>query len=123
MEPQVLAVLAGILIPIAFFAMIFGIVYLDKKQKLAMIERGMDPRAHKPHPAPYRNLTFGLLLIGSGLGLFIAFMLDHLAFSKFDDNNFFLYIALIAVFGGSGLFVSYRIEKKEVLDKNPEYFA
>ena len=82
-----------------------------------MIERGMNPRAYKPYPAPYRNLTMGLLMIGSGLGLFLSFILEHTAFKNSDDDSFFLYIALIAIFGGAGLFLSYRIEKKEVLDK------
>lgn len=112
-----LGVIAGILIPLGFFTMIFGIVYLNKREKLSMIERGMDPRSYKPQSAPYQNLKWGLLLIGSGIGLFLAFILDHSLFSNMDDETFFLYIALIAIFGGAGLFLSYRIEKKEVLDK------
>lgn len=120
METDNLAILAGILIPTAFFAMVFGIVYLSTRQRLAMIERGMDPRSHKPYPAPYRNLTWGLLLIGAGLGLFFAYLLGQTALR--DGNIFFLYVALVAIFGGAGLFLSYRIEKKEVLDKNPQYF-
>ncbi|MDN5286805.1 MAG: hypothetical protein JWR38_3079 [Mucilaginibacter sp.] len=112
-----LGVIAGILIPLSFFTMIFGIVYMNKREKLAMIERGMDPRSYKPQSAPYQNLKWGLLLIGSGVGLFLAFILAHTAFSYADDEIFFLYIALIAIFGGAGLFLSYRIEKKEVLDK------
>jgi hypothetical protein len=117
METAQLGVLAGILIPLSFFTMIFGIVYLNKREKLAMIERGMDPRSYKPQSAPYQNLKWGLLLIGSGVGLFIAFILAHTLFSYADDEVFFLYIALIAIFGGAGLYFSYRIEKKEVLDK------
>jgi hypothetical protein len=112
-----LAVLIPILVPLGFFAMLFGIVYLNKREKLAMIERGMDPRTYKPQSAPYQNLKWGLLLIGSGVGLFLAFILDHLLYRDLGDENFFLYIALIAIFGGLGLFLSYRIEKKEVLDK------
>lgn len=112
-----LGVLAGILVPMGFFAMIFGIVYLSKREKLAMIERGMDPRSYKPQSAPYQNLKWGLLLIGAGIGLFFAFVLNHTVFSNADDDIFFLYLSLIAIFGGAGLFLSYRIEKKEVLDK------
>jgi hypothetical protein len=117
-----LGVLAGIIIPLSLFAMIFGIVYLNKREKLAMIERNMDPRSYKPQSAPYQNLKWGLLLIGSGLGLFFAFLLAHAVFSNYDDDVFFLYVALIAVFGGTGLFISYRIEKKEVLDKEDQPF-
>lgn len=115
-----LGVLAGILVPLGFFMMIFGVVYLNKREKLAMIERGMDPRTYKPQSAPYQNLKWGLLLIGSGVGLFLAFILDHTAFNYMDDETFFLYIALIAIFGGAGLFLSYKIEKREVLDKEDQ---
>jgi hypothetical protein len=118
METAQLGVLAGILVPLGFFAMIFGIVYLNKREKLSMIERGMDPRSYKPQSAPYQNLKWGLLLIGSGIGLFLAFILDHTIFRYMDDEAFFLYVALIAIFGGAGLILSYRIEKKEVLDKD-----
>ncbi|HEX8018703.1 MULTISPECIES: DUF6249 domain-containing protein [Mucilaginibacter] len=115
-----LGVLAGIIIPLSLFAMIFGIVYLNKREKLAMIERNMDPRSYKPQSAPYQNLKWGLLLIGSGIGLFLAYVLNRGIFNSFDDDVFFLYVALIAIFGGAGLFISYRIEKKEVLDKEDQ---
>jgi hypothetical protein len=106
-----LGVLAGILIPIALFAMIFGIVYLSKRERMAMIERGMDPRRYKPQSAPYETLKGGLLFIGAGLGLLLAFILDDTIFRNNDDITA-LYFALIAIFGGSGLFLSYLIEKK-----------
>lgn len=83
-----------------------------------MIERGMDPRRYKPQSVPFQNLKWGLLLIGAGVGLFLAYTLDHTLFSKvndMDDNgNVAIYFALIAIFGGLGLFASYHIEKKEV---------
>ncbi|MGZ3874441.1 MAG: DUF6249 domain-containing protein [Mucilaginibacter sp.] len=116
-----LGVMVAILVPLALFAMIFGIVYLAKRERMAMIERGMDPRRYKPQTAPFQNLKWGLLLIGSGLGLFFAYLLDHTVFKtvgSFDDDaNVAIYFALIAIFGGAGLFLSYVIEKKEA-DKN-----
>jgi len=37
--------LTGILVPISFFALVLGIVYLAirKKERMAMIEKGIDP--------------------------------------------------------------------------------
>jgi hypothetical protein len=118
MDTGNLGILAGIIVVTSLFAMIFAIVYLYKRERMAMIERGMDPRAYKPQSAPYQNLKWGLLLVGAGVGLFLAYIMDHSIFRSMDDNAFFLYIALIAIFGGGGLFLSYRIEKKEVLDKD-----
>ncbi|MEO3405720.1 DUF6249 domain-containing protein [Mucilaginibacter sp. CAU 1740] len=121
MDTGNLAILMIIIVSLGFFLMMFGIVYLDKREKLALIERNMDPRNYKPQSAPYQNLKWGLLLIGAGLGLFLAFVLDRTAFHYGDNSNiFFLYVSLIAFFGGVGLFVSYRIEKREVLDKEDQ---
>lgn len=121
-----------ILIPLTIFAggfaMVFGIVYLRTKQNMAMIEKGMNPKNRdvRHRPTPYLNLKWGLLLVGSGLGLFLAYMLDNFVLYKvghtgneFNDNdaNIPIYFALIAIGGGLGLITSYRIEKKELLDK------
>ncbi|WP_158825758.1 DUF6249 domain-containing protein [Mucilaginibacter lacusdianchii] len=107
----------GIIICLGLFAMVFGIVYLSRRERMAMIERGMDPRRYKSQPAPYQNLKWGLLLIGAGIGLFLAFVLDRTTFKSTMDDNGAIYVGLVAIFGGIGLFLSYRIEKKEVLDR------
>lgn len=116
-----LGVLVAILVPLALFAMVFGIVYLSKRERMAMIERGMDPRRYKPQSAPFQNLKWGLLLIGAGFGLFLAYILDNTAFSRMgqmnDGSNTAIYFSLIAIFGGLGLLVSYLIEKKDT-EKN-----
>lgn len=121
MDHTDLGVLIPILIPLGCFAMIFGIVYLAKRERMAMIERGMDPRRYKPQSAPFQNLKWGLLLIGAGLGLFLAYILDNTAFSRMgqmnDGGNTAIYFSLIALFGGVGLLVSYLIEKRET-EKN-----
>ncbi|OCX52202.1 hypothetical protein BEL04_11995 [Mucilaginibacter sp. PPCGB 2223] len=99
------------------FAMIFGIVYLHKRERMAMIERGMDPRAYKTQPAPFKYLKWALLLIGTGVGLFLATILTQFVFTKWDTDNPSIHFSLIGIFGGIGLFVSYLIEKKETFDK------
>jgi uncharacterized membrane protein len=117
MDTGNLGIMAGIIISLGFFGMIFGIIYLYKRERMAMIERGMDPRRYKPQSAPYQNLKWGLLLIGAGVGLFLAYTLDRTLFSRTQDDNAAIYFALIAIFGGLGLFASYRVEKKELADK------
>jgi hypothetical protein len=112
MEQGQLAVMIPMVVSVAMFATIFGIFYLRNREKMAMIERGMDPRINTPVNRNY-VLTWGLLLMGSGLGLLLAYVLDcTLAFTQ-DRDNPALYFALIAIFGGLGLFTSYLIEKKE----------
>ncbi|WDF55912.1 DUF6249 domain-containing protein [Mucilaginibacter sp. KACC 22063] len=106
-------VLIPILICLGFFLSVFGIIYLYRRERMAMIERGMDPRRYKQQPQPYQNLKWGLLLIGAGLGLFISFILDRTVFKESMDDNEAIYFSLIAIFGGLGLFISYLVEKKE----------
>jgi hypothetical protein len=119
-----------VLVPITMFAggfaMVFGIVYLKTRQNMAMIEKGMNPKEFANRPAPYKNLKWALLLIGAGIGLFTAYMLDtyviqhEYVVNKFDnttitrtrDNVSAIYFSLIAIGGGLGLFGSYRMEKK-----------
>lgn len=112
-----------VLIPLTIFAggfaMIFGIYYLKTRQNLAMIERNMNPKEFADRPAPYKNLKWALLLIGAGVGLFIAYLLDnYVLLSNYVDRPFDhernvpIYFALIAIGGGFGLFGSYKMEKK-----------
>jgi hypothetical protein len=120
-----------VLIPIVMFAggfaMVFGIVYMKTRQNMAMIEKGMNPKEFANRPTPYRNLKWGLLLVGSGIGLFLAYLLDNYVLNKTGQNAFYdsgrnvpIYFALIGIGGGLGLIGSYRIEKKELLDKKDE---
>lgn len=108
-----------VLIPITMFAggfaMIFGIVYLKTKENMAMIEKGMNPKDKMHRPAPFRSLKWGLLLLGAGLGLLIAFFVDmNLPYSVEPVG---IYFALIAMGGGLGLIGSYFVEKKHWYDK------
>lgn len=114
MDKHQLALMIPIVICTGMFAMIFGIVYLRNRERMAMIERGMNPRKNEENPSALSSiLTWGLLLIGSGLGLFIAYILDNmLPFAK-DQDNIAIYFALIAVFGGAGLYLAYHIQRKD----------
>ncbi len=123
--------LVGILVPLSFFALIFGIMYIRNKENMALIDKGINPRQNNNRPRPFVNLKYGLLMIGSGTGLLFAYLLDTMVLghnvvvhstgiSSKDSDNPAIYFALIAIGGGLGLFYSYRIEKKEWLDKKTE---
>ncbi|MEO6850336.1 MAG: DUF6249 domain-containing protein [Mucilaginibacter sp.] len=119
MSTENLGVMMIIIVSLGFFAMLFGIVYLYKRERMAMIERGMDPRRNKPRSAPFPTLKWGLLFIGAGLGLLLANIISRTVFKTddYDGENVAIYFSLIAIFGGLGLFASFRIEKKETDNK------
>jgi len=108
--------LVAILVPLGGMAMLFGLFYLGNRENMAMIEKGMNPKEFKNRPAPYRNLKWGLLLVGAGVGLFLAYIM-HTYVLHIDDDNPVMYFSLIGICGGLGLIASYWIEKKQTLDK------
>lgn len=109
--------LIPILVPLGGFAMVFGIIYLKTRENMALIEKGMNPKAYANRPAPYRSLKSGLLFLGAGVGLLIAFFLDK---NMGGWNNEALYFSMIAIGGGLGLVGSYAIEKKETLNRSQQ---
>jgi hypothetical protein len=118
MDKNVVVFIVPIVLFICTAAVIFGLRYMSNKERMAMIEKGMDLGVAKAQPQPFKVLKIGLLLIGAGLGLFLAFMIDNIFLNNVDRNdNVAVYFSLIAIFGGLGLFISYLIEKKETLNK------
>lgn len=120
----------AVLIPLGFFLLVFGVVYMFKKENLAMIEKGMNPKQRYSQPAPYKNLKWAMLLIGAGAGLFLAYILDEYVFYRVgsyvvdgvtrtyrDHDNPAIYFALIALGGGIGLFFSYKLEKAWMVER------
>ena len=99
---------------ICLTAMVFGIRYMSNKEKMAMIERGIEPGIKRPSisaPTPFLSLKFGLLMIGLGLGLIIA--LFAVKGANLENREApAIYFGFLGLFGGIGLVVSYLIEKK-----------
>lgn len=83
-----------------------------------MIEKGMNPKEFANRPAPYSNLKNGLLLLGAGIGLALAYIITQ--YILHDEDNPALWFALIGIGGGLGLIASYKVEKREVLDREKQ---
>jgi hypothetical protein len=106
--------LAAILIPLAFFAMVFGVVYISvtarNRERLTLIEKGADPKLFESIKKPSKGgiMKWGLLLIGIGLGFFFAALLDS---SSIIEEGV-AYPSMICLFGGASLLIAYKIEQK-----------
>jgi len=109
-----------IIIP-SMFAAIFALAYLHystrNKERLALIEKGADASIFvkgKTHAAPVWKviiLNVSLLLIGIGIGIFIASIL-HYNLGMAQDVA---YPGTIFLMSGLGLFTGFNMTKK--LDK------
>jgi hypothetical protein len=131
MAHVVIESLIPIFVMLGMFMLIFGVVYIRSRENMALIERGMNPRQETPRPKYFATLKYGLLILGSGLGLMMAYVLDvvimghkvimergiedgNVHWSEINDTREpIIYFALIAIGGGLGLFLSYRAEQKE----------
>lgn len=114
----------GILIPISLFLVIFGIFYLylstRNKERLALIEKGADASifmAGRQRTAPIWKvliLNLALLLMGIGIGVFLALMLT--TYSDLREDG--VYPACIFFMAGAGLFAGYTMTKNIDKEEN-----
>ena len=110
----------GILIPISFFLAVFGVIYLylstRNKERLALIEKGADASIFmrgRKHTSPIWKvllLNLALLLMGIGVGVFIATILYE--YTTLGDA---VYPGTIFIMAGLSLFVGFN--KTKDLDK------
>lgn len=105
---------AEIFIPLSFFAVVFGIVYLylssRNKERLALIEKGADASiftrgAGRSPIWKVIILNMALLLMGIGTGLLIATLVDE--YSSIENDG--IYPAIVFLTAGAGLLVGFKM--------------
>jgi len=102
----------GVMIPIiGIIGAIFIVIYLRKFQnieRMAIIDKGLDPALFKVERSAAGTLRAALLLIGAGIGLLLGYWLDV----TFDMQEV-AYFSMLFIFGGLGLGMAYMIEEKK----------
>ncbi len=99
-----------------FFSMVFGIRYLENKEKMAMISRGL-ALPIKPKSSLFKTLRFSLVLIGGSLGFLTAMFFKNWFFANSSEDEVTgLFISLSALGAGFGLFCAYYWERKHPSD-------
>lgn len=114
----------ALLIPISFFLVIFAITYLyfstRNKERLALIEKGVDAGIFFKGKGQYDIATwkiilinFAVLLMSVGTAIFLASILVN----AFNIDEEVAYPGTIFLMAGAGLLVGFnmtkRLEKKE----------
>lgn len=98
-----------ILILVAFFALIFGVVYLliRLKERLALIRSGANATIFDSSKQP-SSLKLGMVLVGIGTGILIGKLLS--VYSMLDEE--LAIFSMICLCGGIGLILYHKIAGK-----------
>ena len=108
------------LIPIAFFAMVFSIIYIivRRKERLTMIEKGVDASIFGKGLKDTGSLKWGLLFVGIGIGILLGKVFAAYSCLGEEASMF----SMICLCGGLSLvifhFVERSIEKKSAGQEN-----
>ena len=106
---------AEFLIPVSFFAGMFGIFYIyfqtRHRERMALIEKGASPDIFHStkRPRSFSTLKFGLLFVGVALGILTGALLSSVGVGMREETANF---SMIFLFGGLALIVNHVLESK-----------
>lgn len=113
----VLGILCAIALPLILVILsVYWTVTSKHKEKMAMIERGIDPNENDPERKPnrYGSLRNGLLMIGLAIGTIAGIFLARTM--KEEYEMFLIIVAMIVVCGGIA-FTSYFFISKKLMEQ------
>ena len=102
-----------LLVSLAAFAGIFGIVYVflmtRNRERMSMLEKGVDPsRFTSKNNSALQTLKLGMLCVGIAVGILIG----HLLYRNNWLDESVAYLSMIFLFGGVSLILNFILEKK-----------
>lgn len=104
----VLAISIPVLMTVGTFTMVIFIRRYINIERMAIIEKGLNPEHFRGKGTSFGALRAALLLIGGGLGLLMGYWLDR-AFYMEEVG----YFSMLLIFGGIGLGLAYIIESRK----------
>ncbi|MFZ6664089.1 DUF6249 domain-containing protein [Peijinzhouia sedimentorum] len=103
MSPLFIPIILGI----AVFTMVIFLRKYENDERMAMIDKGLDPNVPKPEKSS-GVLRFALLAIGVGFGILIGYLIVET--TDLDEQ---VTVATTIIFGGLGLLLAYFLEQKQ----------
>ena len=104
-----------VLIPLIVFSCIFGTIYVivtaRHRQRMAMIEKGADPKLFATHTSI--PLALGMLMLGIGIGIALGWVADHFINGPESGVEPGPYFVACLVCGGSALMLYHRMMEKK----------
>ncbi len=108
MEVAIMGVMIPIIGTIGLFIAVIYIRKFQNMERMAIIEKGLNPDIFKKESTSAGTLRGAMLLIGAGLGLLMGYWLDR-AFDMEEVG----YFAMLFIFGGVGLGIAYILEERK----------
>lgn len=116
MDGEVIIPIFGMMIPIIITIGAFLMVAYIRKyvniERMAIIEKGLDPKLFLTEGKVSFSLRAALLLIGIGCGFLIGYALD-----RAWDMEEVGYFSMLFICGGAGLGLAYIVEEKKRLNE------
>ena len=104
----VFGIMLPIIISLGAFVMIVYIRKFANLERMAIIEKGLNPDLFKTETSTSGTLRASLLLIGVGIGFLIGYWLDR-TFNMEEVG----YFSMLFIMGGLGLGLAYVVEEKK----------
>ena len=104
----VFGIMLPIIITLGAFIMVVYIRKFVNIERMAIIEKGLNPDLFKTEKSASGTLRASLLLIGIGIGFIVGYWLDR----SFDMEEVG-YFSMLFIMGGLGLGLAYLIEEKK----------
>src|SRR5882672_10641745 len=108
MDVAIMGTLIPIIISIGVFITIVYIRKFQNLERMAIIEKGLNPDIFKRESSSAGTLRAALLLMGAGAGLLFGYFLD-----RSWDMEEVAYFSMLFIFGGLGLGIAYIIEERK----------
>jgi hypothetical protein len=94
------------------FGFILAVIYLGirRKERLALLEKGVDSSYFLSKETSFTTIKSGLFLVGIAVGILLGNILD--AYTLLQEEV--AYFSMIFLFGGISLIIGYFLEKKGI---------
>ena len=109
LEDFLLPIIAILAVFGTFFGLIWILIKTRNSERLAMIERGVDPAAFMPKVVPKRLLRVGLFFVGTGFGLLFGDLMANYTVV----NAVTSYFSMILVFAGLAILLGFRLAGRQ----------
>ena len=96
---------------ILIVSLTYIIVTTRHKEKMALLEKGLDPKEHMDQKFNANTLRAGMLLFGVGIGFLAALIIDEYLLASIDNPA--IYAGTILLSGGISLIFFYAFFHKK----------